>query len=262
MKKGQLLIWSLAAFLAVGIFGCSSSDDDAAPAGPALSGENKSLFIKTSGTLCPPCGSWGWTYTKDAISNLGDAAVPMSIFSANFVSESFITSTADEMDNTWGINGWPTFLMNGVAVPPTGTFQDDLMATANQHASTAVVADIGLDATLDGSTITADFRVKLNGGDPSQHQVAIYLLEDGPMARQAGHSSWPNETAHDNVLRGSFTTGAFGNTMSSADQNDSFTFNIVDQAINTSNLEAVLVVWKSDGQGGYEFVNAASAKVE
>lgn len=253
MKLRNLLSLALVASFSLGFFACDSGDGDGGAKLPVNS-VNKSLFIKSSGTNCPPCGGWGWTLTKDIEAAMGEDGIPMVIFSEpsyNFVADLMTSPAATEMDIAWNTRGWPSFYVNGEAI---GTSIDAATTASTSHKNAAVKAAFGLDASVDGNTLKIDYRVQLLEGSASDHQVALYAVEDGIVNYQAGNSAGSN-TVHDNVLRGAFTSSAFGDAMTSNDMSGSATFDMV-QGENRSSMSVVAVVWKKNGSS-YEFINAA-----
>ncbi len=63
------------------------------------------VINKVTGTLCPPCGGWGWTTFEELISASKGQAYAIGTYSQNFVAKELISTTASAWDGYWKITG-------------------------------------------------------------------------------------------------------------------------------------------------------------
>lgn len=272
MKKIYIaLVVGLLAFA-----GCKKTEDSADPGntggdGITVAEVNTALVIKHTGSVCPPCGGWGWTANEDIISTNKANAAFMSAYSQNFVAKLFITQTATDLDKAWGVTGYPTWSADGVlqldrsnqGVNINGE-KAKVKAEVEAHKAAAVVANTGFKTSFDGDKIVIDTKTKFFKAATGDYQLAVYVLEDGVVGAQSGHPNTPN-VSHHHVMRGAAilsgetsastwgTLVASGNIAANTEVSKKFTLDV--KGFNKDNLEVVVVLWKKD-LGKYVFVNA------
>jgi hypothetical protein len=117
MKNKFLQISMLALSAASLMFASCSKEATTTPAVNeiSVSETNTSMINKYTGTLCGPCGSWGWDMAVELIDYSKTKAIYVGTFSQNFVAQGFITTTATTWDKALVITGYPTFAVNNVA---------------------------------------------------------------------------------------------------------------------------------------------------
>lgn len=238
---------------------------------------NVSLVNKLTGSLCGPCGSWGWQGFEQIMTLNGKNAVYMGTYSQNFVAQLFITQVATDMDAMFRSEGYPTFVANGTAMlDRTNNVNieselDKVDAAIAAHSASPVYVNSGLRVSDSANIMTVETRTKFFQEVGGDLYLAVYLTEDKVKGYQASHADGAN-TQHHHVLRaagkldGSSKAESFGykiNTSSTTAANtvldNKFTFDI--SGYNKENLEATVVVWRKVGVR-YKFINAYSNKIK
>lgn len=271
MKK---LIYMFVAGAALTLASCSDSKKEEATPAPtptpavAVAKKNTALFIKSSGTKCPPCGGWGWTLSENMIAYGEGKSLYMGIFSANFVSQGFITNEANDMDSKWAVSSWPSFFVNGkvqsgstVAAITTACEE-----SVDEFQSADVVANTGAKMTY----VPADGKIKIEAStqffkaSEGEYNVAFYVVENKAMWAQSGNAASNGTTAieHHYVMRGS-ANGTWGESKFTgtieAGAFKNFTAEmVVNPAWKMENVSVYAVIWKKSGTK-YTFVNASVA---
>lgn len=229
---------------------------------------NIAMVNKVTGSVCPPCGSWGWTTFEDVITTQGKKAAYIGTYSQNFVAKLFITPEASAMNTMWSVNSYPTFVVNGIS--QTGnTVQeigDKTKAAVAKFSTEVVYVNSGFRTSIDGDVMTIETKTKffndvnVNG----DLYLAVYLTEDKVKGAQSGHPDGEN-AMHHQVLRGAaklngapasetFGYKISGGTVAKGTIIDN-KFNVNIAGYNKDNLSVTVVVWRKLGVR-YNFVNA------
>jgi hypothetical protein len=165
------------------------------------------------------------------------------------------TSVTSELESAYGVNGWPAGRINRNI-----TWNESITQVMNYVGDEADLG-LGINSTLNGSTITVDVKVgyaaSVSGG-----KLVVYLLEDGLLYDQANYmngdanSPWYQagnpivDFEHNNVLRMVYTD-VFGDTIPDgtmgAVNTSSFSAAIPADVQDNSKLEIVAFVIGSDG---------------
>ena len=265
MKKNLLI---LTALMTITIWSCK--DDETKPATPPestidVAEENIGLYSKITATWCEPCGSWGWDLNKDINDKLGDKAISSSIYGS--ASSKMTNATAQKLATDFGVRGWPTFSFNGSNRTEygenggiyTGQTKNNVIDEVSEFTNSPVEMGVGGNVSWDGNTMTLNWAVKTFKDQTGTFKVAAYILEDGVMEIQAGKTG---SVAHKHVLRDKITSNIYGIDLSGNLSADSYselnaqTYDI-DPSWNMDNIEIIAIIWKDNGNGGYDFVNAA-----
>ena len=169
----------------------------------------KAIFMKSSGTLCPPCGGWGWEVNSQVTESARDFAGTFTVHSANFVSKDFINQEGNEIDAQFGVSGWPTFLANngiGGRMGKTGggstvtDYVNTILGDIDAISGQAAIANAAVNYTIANNTITVNSRTRFfEEAAEGEYYIAIWIDEDGPTAPQAGYANGIPE--HHHVLR-------------------------------------------------------------
>lgn len=223
--------------------------------------KNVPILIKFTGETCPPCGGWGWTAWNDLSnkfygkgfcwSNYGDG------FSNNHFRSEELNPTMDPIENRYFSGGKPSFHTNDTDFDQA----DDLAETeANDFiASTETKVGAVLNHKIEGDKLTINTSVEFFEDLDGEYMVAAYLVEDKPVAYQAGHADG-NNTKHHLVMRGSLSTSAWGelivNGGAKAGDRMKNTFSAtIPPTYNKENFSYGVVVWRKFGSV-YFFMNA------
>lgn len=251
---------------------CKKTENTPEQQGISVPTVNVAMVAYATGSACPPCGSWGW----DALGRIMDKnktkSFYLATYSANPFNNLFRTQEALVMERAWGAQGYPVFMVNGVAqLDRQGTNvntkeEERLVNDAiNIYSTKEVQANTGFLAAIDSSdflnpamiiTTKTKFFKELNG----QVYLAVYLMENNVKGFQAGHPDLAN-TLHRYVLRGAATidgattqAGVFGypifslgDTTFAAGTEKENKFNISIKGYAKENLTVAAVLWKKEG---------------
>lgn len=251
--------------------GANAKDSTNVPQEIVVPEKNVALINKVTGSLCPPCGSWGWTTFDELMTRNGKNAIYMGTYSDNFVAKLFITQAAEDMENAWGVTGFPTFAANGIAQLDRATGGINIQGEINKvnavvdaHIAGDVYVNSGFRSEIKDDVMTIETKTKFFkevGGDV---YLAVYLMEDKVIGYQSGHADGAN-TSHHHVLRGAaqldgsakaeswgYKIGT-GTTASGTTLDNKFTIDV--KGYNKDNLEVAVVVWRKVGVR-YQFLNA------
>jgi len=274
--KNKFLQLSMVALTAGSLLVASCSKEESKTETPTNTGIpvteiNNSMLNKFTGTLCGPCGSWGWAMSIELI-DYSPRAYYVGTFSQNFVAKGFISSTA----TTWGtalkITGYPTFAVNNVAQLDRSSGVNIVSekakckAAIDKHIAAPVLANVGFTKTWSQDkegfwTISINARTKFFKDLTGDFYVGCYILEDKAIHDQSGHTPSKN-VEHHHVLRQTLNGQDYGYLVSSGEVKASKTFDktlvtILPKDYIKDNIEVLFVIWKKNG-ATYEFINAYS----
>lgn len=223
-----------------------------------------SLVNKFTGSLCGPCGSWGWTVFEDIIEAIDGKAVIMGTYSQNFVAQLFITQTATDWDQRFGSNSWPTFTANTV-IKSGNTLQeivDNVVDAVDLKNAESPIAQSVYLYEINDNMITINTVTKFFEDVTGNFYLGAYLIEDGVIGYQAGNAAGPN-ASHHKVLRGSASSSSWGEEIVDTEAftgdyfNKSFEMEI-GSSWNVDNIEVALIIWEKKSSSNYKFVNTYS----
>ena len=222
--------------------------------------ENKSLAIKFSGTRCGPCGSWGWSTSNNISNGISASGSFMKCFGDNFVAQLFITPEGTELQNSYNIRSFPTFMANGVIATAPNNLISELEQSVydevNRFQAAEVKANTALKYTIEDGKLTAKYK-STAWAEVDAPYLAIYVLEDNLVGSQSGHPDGAN-TVHKSVMRAELTAGAaYGSAIQGlavgTDVDGELSVDL-DMIQDTDNAK-IYVVMYNKGNNGYEFVN-------
>jgi hypothetical protein len=169
----------------------------------------KALYIKSTGTLCPPCGSWGWQ-VHDGVITQADGYI--GAFSAYGNWHSYakdLTSQASTLvDQQFGVNSFPTFLINNGIGGKMGKAQsgntvqeyvDNVLGDVDAITNQEPIANAALKWEVANNSLTVNSRTRFFEDAEGEFYISIWVDEDGPTAPQAGYTN--GIPAHHHVLR-------------------------------------------------------------
>ena len=111
------------------------------------------------------------------------------------------------VDNFFGINSYPTVLINGAA--GQWSWSNFPLTELDPYLNASAPLGLGISASKDNSKIRATVKVGY-ASNPGNVKIAIYVLEDGFVQSQANFyvtshpDPWP-DYVHNDILRKSFT---------------------------------------------------------
>ncbi len=285
MKKILLSVFAIMLIFSA----CKKTEDTTTPAGvdPDNSGGNEpqeitvpkvnmSMVNKMTGSLCPPCGTWGWNAFETLINDNKNDAFFIGAYSDNYVARLFITDAAEDMERAWSVTGFPTFAANGIkqldraggGVNVNGEIAKTT-AVISAHKADEVYINSGFRTAISGNMMTIETKTKFFkevGGDIF---VAVYLMEDKVVGAQSGHPDGAN-AKHHYVLRGAakldgaakaetwgYPIGVAGSAVTAEGTEVDSKFAIDITGYNKDNLSVAVVVWRKTGVR-YQFLNAYS----
>jgi len=213
----------------------------------------KVMIEDYTGTWCGYCPRVA-SALEDAVNQNGNI-IPVAIHDDN----QMLFPYANQMENIFGVNGFPTAKINR-----TSTWNENFnQLTA--YINTRQNMGLAINSSLSGNTISAEVKVHYDLKVNSQNRIVVYLLENGLVYNQVnyynGDSSSPwYQTGnpivgfvHDHVARTVFTD-VFGdaipaaNTETGATYTANYSLTVPASVQNTSNLELVAFVVGPDNK--------------
>lgn len=171
------------------------------------------LYMKSSGTKCPPCGGWGWNVHSQIIDEAGSNISPITVHSANFVSQDFINEEGNKIDADMGVNSWPTYITSGGAggklekaplnfngATEASLKADVLGSVENAILDQDVKAGAALNWSVENNEITVNVRTRFFEEMPEgDYFISVWVDENQVQAPQSGHPD--GSPFHKHVLR-------------------------------------------------------------
>jgi hypothetical protein len=230
-----------------------------------VSKENTSLVVKFSGTNCPPCGSWGWSFMTDLITGTEGKANCLTAYGQNFVAKLFIMPEATTLQDAWKATGYPHFGANGsvTTVPRSGSVNTaaekaEIFARVDAHKAAVVKANTGVKYEIVDGKLKLKYKVKAFEEMSGDNHLAIYLLEHEVVGYQAGHADG-NNSKHKHILRKEISGQGYGKSIGAiaSGKEVSGDFEMAIPADwNTEKLEVVTALYVKSGTA-YTFTNSS-----
>ena len=220
----------------------------------SVSAQHKALLTDITATWCGPCGSWGAPEFNAAVEANHDNAVPMALH-ASSSGDPMYNQTAYAIANGMGFGGYPT-----LSVDLEGDYWNAASLTSAIQAVNASPTVGGSVASMrvNGGTLEIDAMASFFETTTGEFYLGVYIMENGIIYDQAGTTE--TNDVHDHVLRGSATTGAWGEMISSGEVNSGDSFKksysvTADPSWNTDELYVATILWRKSG-ADYIVVNA------
>ncbi len=221
----------------------------------------KSLITKTTATWCGNCGTWGWTFYEDLISDNDNNAVMVAAHgSGDLVSDAGVW-----WNSNLNASGQPRFYVGNEYFPvnsgSTSSVRTAIKNAVDAQIAQAPLAGVGIEAIQSGNQITINTRAKFFQNTNGSFYTAIYVIEENVIANQSGQGS---NTSHHDILRVAVTPEEYGDDIATGDVFPdgveypvSYTIDI-DASWDVNNLIFAAVIWKAGDNGKYDFINTNS----
>lgn len=218
----------------------------------------RSLITKRTATWCPNCGSWGWTFFHDLISDNEQSCV----FMAAHYSGALQTGVASDLTNNFGGSYQPEYFFDQVKYPVSpfnlDTYRPAFKALADSSYSASPVANCGFTPFYENGAIQVNAKIKFFQPAVGEFYFGVYLVEDHVLAYQSGQG---NDADHRYVLQASFTNASFGDLLvdGSVSANDEFSksYSLAIGDPQGYDYHIVGIIWKKEGSK-YKLVNVWS----
>ncbi len=219
--------------------------------------EQKSLITKVTATWCSNCGSWGWTFYEDLITDNDDKAIMV----AAHYSGSLENTVGTEWSSNLGATSQPRFILNNtdqnVLSNATAARRTEIAAAVTANATMAPIVNAAVDVYDDG---TFNVKTQFFQNATGDYYTSVYVIEENVIANQAGNSSGSN-TSHHDILRAAVTPTTFGDMTGSGTINSGAIFDntynyTLNSGWNMDNLHFAAIVWEKVGDK-YEYVNGS-----
>lgn len=218
----------------------------------------RSLITKRTATWCPNCGSWGWTFYHDLITENQQTCV----FIAAHYSGALETGVAADLTENFGGNYQPEFFFDQVKYPVTpftlDTYRPLFKSLADSAYNVAPVANCGFAPIYVNGAIQVDAKIRFFQPASGEYYFGVYLVEDHVIAYQSGQG---NNANHRYVLRASFTNDSFGellvNGSVAANEEFSKSYSLPIGDPSGYDYHVVGIIWKKEGSK-YQVVNVWS----
>lgn len=239
----------------------------------ALPKEYTGVFIKHTGTKCPPCGSWGWDATAAAINQFDDRAVVVTAYgNYNNLSELFISQHATQLGSADKVTGIPSFHANGVKCATSGSTAEALISSTLSSADVQftlseekdLVAGAAVKWSVENNRAVGTYRVGFFEEAKGEYYATVWFDESKLKGYQYGHTA--AEPEHKHVMRTAASYNVYGdklganiakNTVIDVD----FDIEFPTSVWKPENTEATVVIWRKIGDT-HLFVNASQATFE
>jgi hypothetical protein len=210
------------------------------------------ILVKFTGETCPPCGGWGWTAWESLSSKFWGTGFCWSNYGDGFSNNHFrsqeLNPTMDSIEDRFFSGGKPSFFANNKDFD-----QSEAAAEAEATNSLTAVPYVAavLEPKIEGDQLTITSEIEFFQDVPGSYYVGAYLVEDKPVAYQAGNAAG-NNAEHHFVMRGSLSPGAWGEEIvsSSAKAGDKFlkTFTAtIPPTYNKDNFSYGIIIWRKIG---------------
>ena len=162
----------------------------------------KILISDFTGTWCGACPIAGEAI-HDAKAN-NPNVIPVGYHD----NDNMTNADAIAVDNFFGINSYPTVLINGAE--GQWSWSSFPISELTPYLNATAPLGLGITAAVEGSKIVASVKVGY-ASNPGSVKLAIYVLEDGFVSSQAnfyvsGHGNPWTDYVHDDILRKSYTS--------------------------------------------------------
>lgn len=239
----------------------------------ALPKEYTGVFVKHTGTKCPPCGTWGWDAVGAAIGQFKDRAVVITAY-GNYggLSELFISQHASQLGSADGVTGIPTLVANGTKCSYSGSTNDARVSSVISSAEVQftlseekdLVANGAVKWSVENNRAVGTYRVGFFEEGKGEYYATVWFDESKLKGYQYGHAA--AEPEHKHVMRTAASYNVYGdklganiakNTVFDVD----FDIEFPTSQWNPENTEATVVIWRKIGET-HLFVNASQATLE
>lgn len=227
--------------------------------------QTKLALISTqTATWCGPCGTWAWPLQESIVEDNQGNAVCVELHCST--SDDIYNATAGAIQGNFPAStSFPSWFLNGHnatvysssgGIYPTLT-QDALLTGADSTAGTTANVQSIYTASLSGSNLTVNATAKFFNAVSGEYYLGIYIIENDVIAYQEGIG---NSAHHQNVLRASMSSIAFGdqiatgNTAANTIVNHTFNYTL-NSTWHANNIWLAAILWKKVG-GIYYYENA------
>jgi hypothetical protein len=230
-----------------------------------VSQTHMAFLTQKTATWCGPCGDWAWPVQEEIVAqNMAKAVVVELHYSS---SDYIYNTTAGAIQSNFPtVSSVPAWFANGVNKTSysasggiyTGATKTGMKTVADSTYNVPADVQCAYNFSLSGSTLTVNTNTKFFNTVNGEYYLAVYVIENNVMANQTGHI--PLMASHQNVLRTSMSTSAFGEQVGigsiAANTVVPKTFTTtLNASWNTWNVWIAAVIWKKNGTT-YDYVNS------
>lgn len=219
---------------------------------------------KRTADWCPNCGTWGWDFKENLITEFADDNVV--IWSAHMGSSSLSTPTSEALVANFGGAGQPVFFVDGGNIfLNSSNGADKLQEVKDTYDGLSLFPAFygcAAEATYDGEQISVTAKAKFfeaTTGTPIH--LGLYLLRNETIASQ---SSLGANALHKNLVIGHFTDDVFGEVLTSEATPAGAEFTVEATMsmpnIDIENYTVVPVLW-GFLDGKYAFFNSGKSGI-
>ncbi|MFK8054516.1 MAG: Omp28-related outer membrane protein [Saprospiraceae bacterium] len=221
----------------------------------------KPMVTKVTATWCPPCGGWGWDLFEDLIEDNETSAV---LIAGHYAGSDLETTAGNEIADNFGVSGQPSFYLGNTRQSATSgsaaTSRTNIKNAIDAQVASAPVANATVWSTaIQGREFSFETKTQFFQAASGEYNLAVYAVEDDVINRQTSRG---NDAVHHRVMRGTILgQSSFGelvvNGSASVDAiyTSSFSFDFPATWM-MDEVRLVTVLWKKNGAGGFDFVNA------
>ena len=216
----------------------------------------KTLLTKITATWCPNCGTWGWTFFEDIITDNGEKAV----FVGAHHNGDLASPPGQSFSANFNAPYQPYFYAGNLELGVTGSNIDskrqEVKDLVDGNFLQSPIANVGFEASLSDDMLVVNTKTKFFQEATGDYYLGVYILEDGVINNQASNSSM---AVHPYVIRAAFTPEIFGNSLANGtvtngtEFTESFSIQL-ESGWSTDHLIVAGIIWDKDGDT-FQFVN-------
>lgn len=225
-----------------------------------LQAQQYTLLSKQTADWCPRCGGWGWDFVKQAQEEMKDENL---IYWGLHFDGGLATPTSQAIVSNFETGYQPVFFLNQDNLNVSSTNISEKVQEAKQTVqllnSFPSSIEVDVEASIIGTTVTANAEVSFSEGTETDYNMGVYLVRDNVVAFQSGQGP---SAVHPNLLDAAFHADPWGdivndgNTINAGDKFEtSYTLlDVVNHSGDLNDLKVVAVVWYNVN-GEYTFIN-------
>ena len=174
----------------------------------AMFGQQYTLLSKQTADWCPRCGQWGWEFVKQVQEEMQGENL---IYWGLHFDGGQATPTSQAIVSNFDTGYQPVFFLNqdnlNVSSSNISAKVEELKQTVQLLNSFPSSIEVDVEASIIGTTVTADVKVSFDEGTETDYNLGVYLVRDNVVAFQSGQGSM---ASHPNLLDVAFHTDPWG----------------------------------------------------
>jgi hypothetical protein len=219
------------------------------------------LFLKYTATWCQPCGEWG----MDAFNGVYQANKGKVLAFTVQTNDDLMTPrnepTFTAFSSRWNYGGTPNFVVNNTLINTNyGQAAGEIATLTAQSPTVGTNLKWTIGAGTNDGKINVNAYAKFYAQSAGEYKMGVYIIAKKLVAYQNGQGA---DYEHHNVLVGFAGTDAWGETITTTGAKADQVFHLsyvlpLEANWNVTDLDVETVIWKKNGTGSWDFVNAST----